>query len=147
MTVAVLIFALSFVGIVSLFLLKQWETATSRILFPHIRTQADERALDLKAWLIRLRGELDKLPPVLLHLTHVAVHEIALGIAAFARYSEEQMHRLADFVSHKRGFQRRESHNEFLKRITEHPMRDSRAMKRDEETQENSDSPKEGESL
>jgi len=47
------------------------------------------------------------------------VREAALGLAASARYLERQAHRLADLVSHKRGFERRETKSEFLKQVTD----------------------------
>lgn len=125
MSLVLAAFVLSLGGIVLLFALKQWES--SRVpLIPGVRLKADEKALELKARMLQLRTEADKLGPLAVHVAHVVVREAALGLAAFARYSERQLHRLADFVSHKRGFQRRESHNEFLKRITDHPMRDAR---------------------
>lgn len=126
MTLAVIVFLLSLGGIFFLFLLKYWEGNRARVFFPSARLWTDARAIELKDWVLTMRGEAEKFPPLLLHYSHVALHESALGLAAFARYSERQLHRLADFVSHKRGFQRRESHNEFLKRITDHPMRDAR---------------------
>ncbi len=126
MTFIVSVFLLSLGGIVSLFSLKHWEGNRARMLFPSLRMWADAQALALKEWAVRARTEANTLPPMLVQASHFLVHETALALAALARYSERQLHRLADFVSHKRGFQRRESHNEFLKRITNHPMRDSR---------------------
>jgi hypothetical protein len=44
----------------------------------------------------------------------------AVGFARFARLASESAHRLADFVSHKRNFTRRETRSEFLKQVIEH---------------------------
>lgn len=114
------VFFVSLVGIASLFGMKSWEQARERTIAPAWRVRADARALEFKAWLGRARGEIQKLPPLLLYLSRVAVHEVALGIAASARFLERQAHRLADMVSHKHRFERRESRSEFLKQITEH---------------------------
>ena len=120
MIIAIVIFFLSLLGIVGLFGLKHWEEKKQRVIAGVRRARADERALQLKTWLENSRGELKKLPPVLLRLSRFFVHEAALGAAASARFVERQAHRLADMVSHKHHFERREPRSEFLKRMTDH---------------------------
>lgn len=120
MIVAVVIFFLSLLGIVGLFALKHWEERKQLVVAQDMRARADECALEFKTWLENSRGELKKLPPELLRLSRIAVHEAALGAAASARFIERQAHRLADMVSHKHHFERREPRSEFLKQMTEH---------------------------
>lgn len=118
-TAAVLFFG-SFIGISTLFGIKYWEYSHERVVAEPVRTKADERALELKAMLTQARIEFAKVPPFLVLLSRYAVREGALGIALLARRLERQAHRLADFVSHKRGFERREPRNEYLKRMEEY---------------------------
>ena len=120
MIVSIVIFFLSLLGIVSLFGLKHWEEKKQRVVAQDMRIRADGRAIEFKTWLENSRGELKKLPPALLRLSNFAIHEAALGAAASARFIERQAHRLADMVSHKHHFERREPRSEFLKQMTEH---------------------------
>ncbi|OGG54954.1 hypothetical protein A3C20_02655 [Candidatus Kaiserbacteria bacterium RIFCSPHIGHO2_02_FULL_55_25] len=120
MIVAIVIFFLSLLGIVGLFGLKHWEEQKQRVVAQDMRVRADERALEFKTWLENSRGEFKKLPPALLRLSRIAIHEAALGAAASARFIERQAHRLADMVSHKHHFERREPRSDFLKQMTDH---------------------------
>ncbi|MEK7093673.1 MAG: hypothetical protein AAB927_04300 [Patescibacteria group bacterium] len=120
MIIAAVIFFLSLLGIAGLFFVKHREEKRQRVIAQDLRLRADERALEFKTWLENSRGELKKLPPELLRLSRIAIHEAALGAAASARFLERQAHRLADMVSHKHHFERREPRSEFLKQMTEH---------------------------
>ena len=120
MIFAAVVFFVSLLGIVGLFGLKHWEEKKQRVVAQDMRTRADGRALEFKTWLENSRGEFKKLPPALLRFSRIAIHEAALGAAASARLIERQAHRLADMVSHKHHFERREPRSEFLKRMTEH---------------------------
>ncbi len=120
MTFAIGALISSLAGISALFGLKYWEMRNGTTVFPEWRVKADAQAAKLKelasaAWL-----DLALLPPLMLRTARVVVHEAALGMAALARISERQAHRLADFVSHKRGFERRETRSEFLRKVGEH---------------------------
>ena len=120
MAFAGILFALSLVGIIALFALKHWEMTRERILFPRLRARGDVRAEQIKELAFAARMDLAKLPPEALRITRILIHEGALGFAALARFLERQAHRLADFVSHKRGFEKRETRSEFLKKVAEH---------------------------
>jgi hypothetical protein len=120
MIFAVAVFFLSLLGIAGLFGLKYLEEKRQRVVAQELRLRADGRALEFKVWLENSRGELQKLPPALLRFSHIAIHDAALGAAASARFIERQAHHLADMVSHKHHFERREPRSEFLKRMTEH---------------------------
>lgn len=119
MLYALVIFIVSLLAIAALFTLKYWELRTGRTLLPSLRVKADEQALRLKELLIAALLDLAKLPPNALRLSRYLVHEAALGLAALARIGERQAHRLADTVSYKHRFERRETRSEFLKKVAE----------------------------
>lgn len=120
MIAALAFFAISLLGIIVLFVLKAWELRTSNVLAPQMRERADLKAYEFKVLLMRAQSELRKLPPETIYFSRVVLHDAALGAAAIARFLEQQSHRLADLVSHKRGFERREPRNEFLKNVSEY---------------------------
>ena len=117
---AIAVFGISLIAIASLFVLKQWETGSGRVIAPALRVQADARALELKAKLFHIRLDLARIPPLALLYMRYLIHEGALAFAAFARFSEHQAHRLADTVSHKRTFVVRETRSDFLKQVSDH---------------------------
>ncbi len=120
MAIAFAIFALSLIGISGLFVLKMWEMRTARDIAPEIRERADQAALILKQLIARSQEEARKLPPEILILARTILHDAALGAAALARYLEKQSHRVAEKVSHKASFERRETNNHFLKNVSEY---------------------------
>jgi hypothetical protein len=120
MFVAAIFFFGSFLGIIVIFGLKYWERRTERTLAPAFREKIDVRALQLKELLTAVRMDLAKLPPALVRLSRFFVHETALGFAFLARIAEKQSYRLADLVSHKHRFEKRETRSEFLKKVSEH---------------------------
>jgi hypothetical protein len=124
MVIATVFFLGSFAGICILFGIKYWEVTHRRPVAPEYRTKADERVLEFKELLMRVRLHALQLPPASLTLIRFLVHEIALMFARLASAMERTAHGVADFVSHKRGFERRtgrEEHtkSEFLKRMGE----------------------------
>jgi len=122
MAFAITVFFLSLLGIAGLFGVKHWETAHGRILYPDVRERADRKAVRLKELVRMSRRELSKLPPHAILFAKGAIRAGALGIARFARGMESQAHRLADMVSHKHHFEKRETRSEFLKQVGEHPL-------------------------
>jgi hypothetical protein len=117
---AIVVFGISLIAIASLFVLKQWETGSGRMVAPVLRSRADRRALALKARLFHIRLDLARIAPIAFLYLRYLIHEGALGFAALARMSERQAHRLADLVSHKRTFVAREPRSEFLKKVSDH---------------------------
>ncbi|MDO8522033.1 MAG: hypothetical protein Q7S08_01975 [bacterium] len=118
-----IVFFLSLLGIVGLFVVKYLEEQKQKVLLPPVlRKKADEQAIQLKGMLLAKRAEVANLPGNFLHLAHVGVHVAALEAARFARYLEAQAHRLADFVSHKHHFKKGETRSEFLKQVKEHAL-------------------------
>ena len=120
MTFAAVLFAVSLLSIALLLLFKHWEMRQGRVLIPSIRARLDARALLLKTLLFAARVDLEKLPPEAARLSRIAIHEAALGFAATARFAERQAHRLADLVSYKHRFEKRDTRSEFLKKVAEH---------------------------
>jgi hypothetical protein len=114
------LFFLSLAGLIALFTLKQWELAKGRVLFLPWRIRADDEALHLKELLIAARADIQHLPPFLLDAAQSVVHGIAVDAGHVAIWLGSQSHRLADSVSHKRNFERRETKSEFLKKVSEH---------------------------
>src|SRR3989338_8517376 len=123
MIFSTVIFFLSLLGIAGLFAVKHIEVRRQKaVLPPELREKVDVRAVQLKALLLAQRADLAKLPGILMHMGHVAVHKGALEAARFARFLEVQSHRLADFVSHKHHFKKGETRSEFLKKVSEHTL-------------------------
>ncbi len=117
MITAASFFFASLAGLALLFSLKAVEAKRGVTYAPGFRASADDFARAFKAQLIELRGFLARIPPLVVLLARVALHELALGAAKLARLAEAQSHRIADLVSHKRNFEKREPRSEFLKQV------------------------------
>jgi len=126
MTLAFTLFFASLVGLALLFTIKSIETRRQRVFMPHLRESADDAALSLKVLLDRARVESARIPPTLMYVTRFLLHEAALGVAKLARIAEAKSHSVADYVSHKRGFEKREPRSEFLKHMNDH--KDGRSL-------------------
>ena len=120
MLIAAIVFFISLGALFGLFGLKYWELSHGRILFPNIRTKADMRARVLKELMIAARLDLSNVSPTFMRLVRFFLHRFALAFASFARLAEQQSHRLADMVSYKHRFEKRETRSEFLKKVSEH---------------------------
>lgn len=117
---AFIAFVLSLFGIVALFALKYREVERGEVFAPAIRELGDAHALDFKAFLARCRAESSLWLPRALLFLRTAVHRGALSFASFARVLERRAHELADLVSHKHGFERRQTRSEFLRQMSEY---------------------------
>jgi hypothetical protein len=127
MVIAAVFFFGSLIGIAVLFGIKYWEVHHGRTMVPaRVRTRADRGALRVKTLLDMAREEAQRIPPAVVYIVRLLIHETALGTAMLARTLERQAHRLADFVSHKHRFERRESRSEFLRQMNGHALRDPR---------------------
>lgn len=120
MTFAIIVFFFSLFAIAFLFALKSWEIRSRRVIFAAWREKADVRALQLKELLDAARLDLSKLPPEAVRLSRTLIHQLALGFAAFARGAERYAHQVADLVSYKHHFEKRDTRSEFLKKVAEH---------------------------
>ncbi len=110
--------AISILGIVLLFLIKSWEEKHGRILAPALKFSADKKAIEFKQVLLMTQVQIGKLGPTSMRVARIILHDLALSLASLSRASERQAHRLADLVSHKHRFERRESKNRFLKQVS-----------------------------
>lgn len=119
MIAAASVFFASLTGLTLLFAIKIIETKRGHTYAPRVRTVADDAARSLKSWLTQARVALSHVPPALLYLSRVALHKLALGSAQLARLAEAQSHKVADLVSHKRSFEKREPRSDFLKQVGE----------------------------
>ncbi len=119
MIAAASVFFVSLTGLSLLFGLKAIESKRGNIFLPRVRSAADDAALSLKSLLSDLRAMISKLPPACVYLSRVALHKLALGSAQLARLAEAQSHKVADLVSHKRNFEKREPRSDFLRQVGE----------------------------
>lgn len=119
MIIALSFFAASFIGICILFTLVALEARRGRRYAGAVRTRLDSSAVRLKTALVHSRSEVARILPLLAVITRWCVHEAALGAASLARVVEREAHRIADLVSHKYRFERRESTNQFLHQVSE----------------------------
>lgn len=115
-----IVFGASLFGIIVLFSVKRYEVARGSLVGGAWRARADDFALDVKWVIMVIEWYLARTPDMFLALVRLGIRAGALGFARLARTSEEQAHRLADFVSHKRNFERRETKSEFLKQVGEY---------------------------
>ncbi len=114
------IFGVSLISIVVLLSVKAWEMRRERVLAPRFRARLDAGALALKAQIQRGEMFLSRLPSL---ASFAALKMLALAsvrLARLARSMSESAYRLADFISHKHNFERRETRSEFLKTMIEH---------------------------
>ena len=114
------VFVVSLVGIVTLLSLKAWENRRARILFPQTRDRLDAAARALKHVLERGEALCAQLPSLFTYLLMHVLAFVSVSFARWARAASEAAHRLADFISHKHNFERRELKSEFLKTMIEH---------------------------
>lgn len=114
------LFAFSLLGMITLFSVKSWELSHAHKIAPIFRERADKEAVHAKELLLAAQSDFGKLPPLLVHTLHVTLHAAAVDFGHFAHWLGSQAHRLADSVSHKRHFERRETRSEFLKKVSEH---------------------------
>ena len=113
-----IVFGVSLVAIILLFVLKSIEVKRDRRYAHTVRLYADRGALRVKRWFEVSEWYLEKTPWFLNALARYGIHVGALSFARFARTSAEQAHRLADLVSHKHRFERRETKSKFLKDVS-----------------------------
>jgi hypothetical protein len=120
MAVAAAFLLMSCAAIAALFGLKHWEQKRGRTLLESKRERFDAHALRLKAKLETTSLDILRLLPHAVRIFRVLLHEAALGLAVIARYAERQAHKLADLVSYKHRFEKRETKSEFLRKMSEH---------------------------
>jgi len=116
------IFFLACIGVTALFILRRWENEHGRVLLPGLHHEADLQALKLKMVLFARTRDVEKIVPFLFRLLQRGVRAAAIAFGHLAHWIGERSHALADLVSHKYRFERRETRSEFLKQVIAHPM-------------------------
>ncbi len=116
---ASVVFFVSLLLIVMLFALNMREARSGKYPLAEWRSVADVEAVKLRELALAADLDLRKVPSLVAHFAHVAIHFAALEFAHLAREASRRSHALADFVSHKRNFERRETRSEFLRKMTE----------------------------
>lgn len=127
------LFVFSIFGIIILFLVKRHEVRRGVLVGGRLRHRVDDFALDVKWVFMVMEWYLAHTPDFLIALTRFGIRKFALGFARFARNSEVYAHRVADFVSHKRNFERRETKSDYLKHVGERQMKARAAAGSDDE--------------
>lgn len=117
---AISVFGASLFGVMVLLSFKAWETGREQRVLNGMRTVLDEGACALKFQIERLESVLASLPTLLSFGAFKVLALVAEKFARIARGASEAAHRLADFISHKHNFERREIRSEFLKTMIEH---------------------------
>lgn len=119
MAFAAAVFLLSLAGLVGLLVLKHREGVRGSQYAPETRARLDAHARALKAHLIALAGEAEKIPPRATAAGHVLLRDAALLAGYAGRSLEERAFKLADMISHRHRFERKEPRSDFLKRVNE----------------------------
>ncbi|MBI5457078.1 hypothetical protein HY969_05060 [Candidatus Kaiserbacteria bacterium] len=118
---AVTVFFASLAGIAALFSVKLLEEKRARTYGSGFWAIADTLALKCKALLISIESALSRMPSLTMYASVRLLAFAAAGLARLMHGAAEAAHRLADLVSHKHNFERRETRSDFLKQVSEYP--------------------------
>lgn len=118
---AIGVFSFSFFLLSVLILLKRIESVRGKRYFEPVRVRADHGARQLKRYLEVLEIIAENTPFFVFAVLRYGIHVGALGFARAARRAAREAHRLADVVSHKHRFERRETTSDYLKQVAEKP--------------------------
>lgn len=119
MLFASILFGVSLAGVIALFVLKRREEVRGSEYAPELKARADYQALRVKAFLRKAGRTIEHIPPALVVIGRILLHEGALLGARLGATLEEQSHKIADRVSHRHRFERRDTNSDFLKRMAE----------------------------
>lgn len=117
---AFVVFGISLASLIVLFVIKAHEASHPSATRALWRDKADMFALEVKWVALVIEWYVSRLPLLMALISRRLVRSAALTFAHLARVSAEYAHRLADFVSHKHSFERRETKSDFLKQVTDH---------------------------
>ena len=120
MIAAIIVFGVSLSAIAILFLIKHVEERNAYVIAPSIRAAADRSALRFKALLSVAEAKLEQMPPTTARMLRRILVLTAQSFGSALHRFGQQSHKLADLVSHKHNFERRETRSEFLKSVSEH---------------------------
>lgn len=119
-TVFVVCFASALVALVLLFVVAYAEERRGALFLSRAQGALDLWALGVERRLAHAGRVLDHWPTYVAQVGYYSVHVTAVLVALLARAAEKRAHRVADFVSLKRSFIRRETKSDFLKAVQEH---------------------------
>ncbi len=117
-TAAVITFLVTLLLIFVLFAFKRVELARGARFGERGRAAADRGALRLKSQLQNVEGFIENIPWFIGVMVRYGVHVGALSFARLARVSEREAHRLADLVSHRHRFEKKETKSKYLKNVS-----------------------------
>lgn len=106
--------------IVALFGLRFAEEKRGARFAPAMRVRADGFALSIKERAVAFAQYTHRLPAIGLLIVRYFIHLGAKAAARLARRLEAGAHELADRMTHKHRFKRRESTSAFLREVGEH---------------------------
>ena len=115
-----IVFGVALCGLFALFSLKYIENASGTVFFPRMRGVLNSRTQRIRRVLLLVIHAIEHFPALMVAFGYASLHLFAVLVALGARMAEKQAHRVADFVSHKRKFQRRPTQSSFLKEVTTH---------------------------
>lgn len=118
-TFAASLFGISLLGLVGLFSLKLWEISAGYEYAPALRRRADGQALRIKRWVVLAARVIEHFPAFVLWSLRFSIRYGAVMTARVAKSTERGAHWLADMVSYKHSFERREARSDFLRRVQE----------------------------
>lgn len=119
MIAALSVLGFSIVGVLLLFAVKKYELSRGVLIGGSFRDDADLFAMRVKWIFLVIEWYLSRLPDFMFLLTRYGIRIGALYTARLARRAEAQAHHVADFVSHKRNFERRETKSQYLKQVSD----------------------------
>lgn len=117
---ATTLLSVSIVGLSALFAFKAFEIRRGAVIAPQMRRRLDKFARITKLYILGIGYLIETLPSRLVLIARVLLHAGAVGAARLARMAEERAHQIADLVSHRHRFERRETNSIFLKQVGEH---------------------------
>lgn len=117
---ALSVFIFSITALFALFTLRSWEERRGARIAAGAREVLDGYARRAKYAIEQGEDALARLPSLGTFLTLKFLSFLSVTLARMARSASEAAHRLADFISHKHNFERRELKSEFLKTMIEH---------------------------
>jgi len=117
-TAALITFFVTLLLVFVLFALKRVEVARGRRFGEGVRSSADRGALRVKEILQATEGQIENIPWFLGAITRYGVHVGAMSFARLARVSEREAQRLAEMVSHRHRFERKETKSKYLKEVS-----------------------------
>lgn len=109
--------ALSIVGLLILFAVKEWERSSGRMLFSNFRKRADTRVLDLHA-LFRTIPKYTR--DVLEYLVHHGAYQGSRTVLLLLRTVERRLMGILNMIKGKGVVTKRELPSSFLRHVAEH---------------------------